>query len=367
MLYTKSQAEDFFGALRLATIEVLKNFGLPTSQGSKRYTEWEHGYPLGVTEHFTAGVGWKGSVSWLNDGPHENHVSCQMLILDRMLPAANEEYKKYSILSELEVAVLLLSDGIIPCWHAGWVNRLNFGIENRNAGMLRGQEGAWTWWPKNWKAKFPHEKLNKTPINIGGRWWEPYTHAQISANIIVGQMLYCLNGPDALDPRWFLPHSATSGRKIDTGRAFPIHLVRNAVFDQVYYLDLPWLASFEDDPSYMEDYDEEIDKEFLEGVVARQLYRDGDELPEGYELAEEPPDVDLRMLVDGGAWREYLGVTRRALHKLGYYVLPTSKKALDHDTALAVYQFQVAMGLKADKIPGLKTRKALKARIRQFH
>jgi hypothetical protein len=365
-LYSRAQADQFFKALRAASIQILSAYGLPTSQGHKRYPEWEHGYPLGVTEHFTAGPTWKGSVNWLNDGGHDNKVSCQMLILDRMIPGIGEVYSLYRELRDLRVAVLLLSDGIIPCWHAGWVNRLNFGIENRNAGPLKGSQGHWTWWAKKWTAKFPHEKLGKIPIYLDGQWWESYTHGQVAANILVGQMLYCLNGSDALDPRWFLPHSATSGTKMDTGRAFPLHDVREAVFKQYHWEELPWMIKFKMDPQYMDDYDEDMDEDFLVELAERQADREGEELPEGYNLAEEPPGADLQDLIDDGNWREELGAVRRGLHRLGYYVPGDDRPVLDNDTALAIYQFQVSMGLKSDKVPGNKTQNALAKRLQQF-
>jgi hypothetical protein len=366
LLYSKAQADEFFKALREASVTIMEHYGLPTSQGPKRYKEWKHGFPLGITEHFTAGPTWKGSVRWLNDGPHKNSVSCQMLILDRMLPPVEAIYTKYPELAGLKVTTILMSEGVIPCWHAGWVNRLNFGIENRNAGPLLGTQENWTWWAKKWTAKFPHEQLGKWPINLDGKWWEPYTHGQVVANIIVGQMLYCLNGSDALDPRWFLPHSATTGTKYDTGRAYPLHDVREAVFKQYPVEELPWLHKFKADPQYMDDYDEDMDEDFLREMAERQADREGEELPEGYEVAEEPPGADLQDLVDDGNWKEELGAVRRGLHQLGYYVPGDNKPELDNDTALAVYQFQVSMKLKADKIPGSKTQKALVKRLKQF-
>jgi hypothetical protein len=367
MLFTKAQAAEFFDALRKASVEILKHFGLPLDQGSKHYSEWKHGHPVGVTEHFTAGVTWKGSVRWLNAGGNKNSVSCQMLILDRMLPEVAAIYAKYPPLSELQVVVILMSDGIIPCWHAGWVNRLNFGIENRNAGILRGDQGDWRWWAKGWKAKFPFESLNKMPVNLDGHWWEPYTHGQVVANIIVCQMLYCLYEGD-MDPRWFLPHSATTGSKWDTGRAYPLNDVREAVFHQQAVDELIWLQNFKADPQYMDDYDEEEDAEFLQELAIRQADRDGDEdWDEDLVVLEEPPHADLQMLIDDGNWKEELGAIRRGLDRLGYYVPADDSPEMDKDTTLAVYQFQTSIKeLKADKVPGSKTQAALVKRLKQF-
>ena len=365
-LFTSTQSVEFFDALRCASVDILKHFGLPTSQGYKRYSNWAHGAPVGVTEHYTAGVTWKGSVAWLNDGGHKNKVSCQMLILDRMLPEVQPIYAKYPELKDLEVVTLLLSDGVIPCWHAGWVNRLNFGIENRNAGLLRGSKGDWRWWAKNWTARFPHGKLGKTPILIDGQWWEPYTVGQIKANILVCQHLITFSETyGGLQPAWFLPHSATEGSKFDTGKAYPLQDVRDAVFQQMPIEGIPWLKAYAADPvGYAEDIEEEDDALFLMELEQRQYDRmqgtlDKDDL-------EEMPAPELQALVQDGLWKDELDSVRRALSKLGY-VVGGQGPELDKDTALAVYQFQKSVRCKPyDKIPGDKTQKELYRRLVDF-
>jgi len=366
MLYSKQQADEFFKALREVSVEFLRYHGLPVDQGRKRYATWKEGYPIGVTEHYTAGVTWKGTVNWLNDGTNKNSVSCQMLILDRMLPEYLDIIDKYPELADLRVTTIMMSDGIIPCWHAGWVNRFTFGIENRNAGQLKYDRGKWYWWAKKWCALFPVEELGKTPVNFGGQWWEPYTFGQVCANILVCQMLHCIY-PN-LSPSWFLPHSATTGTKYDTGRAYPLDKVRSAVFAQKHIEDLIWLHDYRDCPEFMEDYEEDEDNEFILEMAFRQEdrfdYDDAHELPK--IVMEVPPEADLQYLVQEGEWKKELGAVRRALHKLGYYVPATASQTLDKDTATAVYQFQKSMGLRADKIPGSVTQEALMKRLKQF-
>lgn len=366
MLFSTQQAKVFFSALRAVSVAFLKKYGLPTDQGNKKYSDWKEGHPVGVTEHFTAGVAWKGTVRWLNDGGNDNKVSCQMLILDRMLPEYKDLISGIPELKDLQVVVLLLSDGIIPCWHAGWVNKLNFGIENRNAGPLRYDGVKWYWWANDWNAEFPVQSLGKTPQNFDGKWWEPYTFGQVCANILVCQMLYCLY--PGMDPRWFLPHSATAGTKFDTGRAYPLNDVRDAVFNQKPISDLIWLHDYKADPQYMDDYDEQEDQEFLLELALRQENRFDDvDFDEDLVVVEMPAEADLQMLVDEGKWKEELGAIRRALMKLGYHVPASSSQLMDNDTSLAVYQFQMSQSaLKNDKIPGSKTQKALMQRLKTF-
>ena len=203
-------------------------------------------------------------------------------------------------------------------------------------------------------------------MNFGGQWWEPYTFGQVCANILVCQMLRCIY-PN-LSPSWFLPHSATTGTKYDTGRAYPLDKVRSAVFAQKHIEDLIWLHDYRDCPEFMEDYEEDEDHEFILEMAFRQEdrfdYDDANELPK--IVMEIPPELDLQYLVQEGEWKKELGAVRRALHKLGYYVPATASQTLDKDTATAVYQFQKSMGLRTDKIPGSVTQEALMKRLKQF-
>jgi N-acetyl-anhydromuramyl-L-alanine amidase AmpD len=363
MLYTRKQAEEFFKAWREASIEVLDYYNLPTSPGHKT-RPWKRGHAVGVTEHFTAGVTWKGSISWLSGGSPNS--SCHAIILDRRMAEVDAIFDKYGL--DMPVLSLLLADLDAGTWHATWSNGYNFGIENRNAGPLKGIQGAWTWWANKWTKPFPYQELNKTPINIDGKWWEPYTYGQIMANITICQMLYCLYEGD-MDRRWFIPHQCISKGKMDTGRAFPLDNVRDAVFDQVAVGDLTWLHSFKADPMYMDDYDEEEDLEFLKELAERQGDRseDDDEVHD-FQVLEQPPDTELQLLVQDGNWRDELPAIRRALHLLGYHVPASDVLDLDKDTALAVWMFQTSYGgdLTVDKIPGGKTQAKLYERLKSF-
>lgn len=364
-LYTPKVAKNWIAAVRAASVEVLEYLGLPTNPGSKTRV-WKHGRPIGVINHFTAGVTWQGTVRWLN-GVRNKKSSCNMLILDRKVDEVSHIIAKYPELDELPVLVLMLSDVDEGTWHAGWANALCWGIELRNAGPLVFNLGDWHWWANDWKAKFPRDKLNKTPINIDGSWWEPYSQGQLAAAITFCQYLHCLYQDDGgLDPSWFLPHSAISKTKWDTGRAFPIHDVRFAVFDQIPVDELFWLRDFADGAGFMLDYEEEWDNKFLEEMDHRQGIRDeywGD--AEIEQCFAGPPPMDLQMLITAGDWRCELDAIRRALNKLGYTTSGRGQK-LDYETSLAVYQFQKSMGLHTDKVPGPKTQKALHKRLRDF-
>jgi hypothetical protein len=237
------------------------------------------------------------------------------------------------------------------------------GIENRNAGLLRFDGDDWFWWPKNWTSKFPVEKLGKTPINIDGQWWEPYTYGQVADNIVICQMInFVLDGK--LDLSWFLPHSAVSKHKWDTGRGYPLNDVREAVISHIPISDLHFLQNFKADPMYMDAYDELLDEDLLEGMAARQSDRGGG-LAEG-----EWDDMchSVSALVKDGPWHDELPAVRRALHALGYYVPSSASTELDMRTKQAVWTFQRSHDLSRDGVPGNKeTQPALYKRLKQFH
>jgi N-acetyl-anhydromuramyl-L-alanine amidase AmpD len=359
----KKGAEALFAALRDASIETLTRYNIPASPGFKT-KKWRHGRPRGVILHYTAGVSGIGSARWLNNMSN-TRSSCHFLVLDRKLVDVDDIYSKYADLDALPVTVLMLGGLDRATWHAGWVNDICVGIENRNAGTLKCIDETFCWWPNNWTKTFPGEELGKVPVEIDGGWWEPYTAGQVEANIILGRNLLTMYDGQ-LDRRWFLPHSAVKASKWDTGRAFPFHGVRNAVFDCDFeYWEEDWFKALGEDPSYMGDYDEEVDYEFLRQIGDRQGYRDeiwtfGDE-----EVCYGPPAPDLEALIDEGRWRDELDSVRRALNLLEYVVNGQGPE-LDADTAMAVYQFQRAVGLHADKIPGVKTQAALWERLRLF-
>ena len=333
MLYTKAEAGEILWSIRECSKEILRHYSIPESPGAKT-RPWSEGSPKGIIFHYTAGVDWKNSASWLNGG-HNPNSSCHFLILDRYLKEADAICSKYPILDNMPVLILQLADLDKGTWHATWVNGLCIGIENRNVGILRKRGNGWVWWPNNWSAKFPSDSLGKIPIEIDGQWWEPFTLGQIAANILLGQILYCYY-EGKLDPSWILPHSAVASQKMDTGRAFPLHNVREAITSQTPFERLGWL------------YNGSVNWEFSHQYEGRQ----GD-------------CVDFKRLTDSSPWREKLDVIRSALHRLGYHV-GCDNKDYDEVTERAVYIFQRSADLEADSIPGPKTQAALYARLKDF-
>ena len=357
----------FFKDLRAFTVDVLKFIKAPTSPGGK-VRSWKFGRPKGIIEHFTADVSWKGSASWLND-PKNQASSCHFMVLDRMATELAPILAKYPSLSVLPVTCLLLADLDKGTWHAGWANSMCVGIENRNVGEVRYVNGKYCWWANNWSAPLPSD-LNKTPVLINGKYWEPYTKGQIKANVIIGRYLNVLTAADGgLIKSWIIPHSCVSNQKSDTGPAYPLLDVREAMYSDVPLESLDFINKMVDDPVYTRDYDEMNDANFLKQLAERQQDRniDSEFTDDHFLKAIGTPSASLQALIQSGDWKANLDVVRRGLAKLEYYIDPSSTgPKLDLSTSTAVQLFQRSVGLTADSVPGPVTQKAIFDRMTEL-
>lgn len=352
-------AKTFFRSLRQVSVEFMRHKGLPTDPG-KKVRRWKYGYPKGLIMHYTAGVGWESTINHLN-GAQNPKSSCHFLVLDRHVDGYRAFSRKHLILESLPVSVFMLSDLDRGTFHATWANEMCVGIENRNAGLLRKIGGGWKWWPADWTTDFPHNALGKAPVMVGDRWWEPYTRSQLIANIVLGRMLNSLyQGTGGLDPSWVLPHSAIEEVKYDTGRAYPFNTIRAAALNGDSIRSMKWLSAFVD-PSAP-----------LVSIEDPPPNRDNSDRSGGMESVEylqsiAMPSAQARVLVQRGGWERELDAVRTSLHQLGYWVGCAHGSTLDPTTKLAVWQFQKAMGLDTDGIPGEEqTQPALAKRLKTF-
>lgn len=356
------EAVKFFEDLRKFSVEVLKYIKAPTGPGAK-VRKWKFGRPKGIIEHFTAGVSWKSSAAWLNN-PTNQHSSCHFLITDTLVTEVEAIRAKYPSIHFLPVTCLLLSDIKQGTWHAGWANSMCVGIENRNAGEIRKKGDKYYWWARNWTDEFP-AVLGKTPVFVNGKYWEPYTKGQIKANIHIGRALQAMTSAEGgLSRNWIIPHSCVSGQKADTGPAFPLFDVRDAVFSGNPVDQMDFISKMADDPVYIRDYDEVNDSAFLSELAARQSDRNVDEelTDKDFKNMISVPTADLQLLIKQGDWKKELDAVRRALSKLEYHVTGAGP-TLDTDTSTAVQFFQRSMGLKADGVPGDITQRAIHERL----
>lgn len=313
-------------------------------------------------KHYTAGVSLIGTCRWGNS-PDNRNSSFPFVIGDRVLPGLPA--MPDTVAPYLPVTALMLSDLRYGHWHGNWANSLTAGTENRNAGPLQKKDGKFYWW----RGEYDPEKMGKDPVLVGGQWWEPYTAPQLVANIWLTRMLVARFRDDEhpLDPRWILPHSAVKSTKLDTGRAFPMNAVRTVSIasygdDHTPPID-PWELGFvkkykkapTDTILHLEDVEEQA---YMDAMSCRAL-NDRDEGP------ILPPDSTG--LVEPGPWREKLLDVGLALSELGYYVHMKHPDDFSESLESAVWIFQTSTGsLKANSVPGSKTRKALRRRLKQF-
>jgi hypothetical protein len=239
------------------------------------------------------------------------------------------------------------------------------GIENRNAGQLVKRGDKFYWWGKNWSAEFPKE-LEKTPVFLNGQYWEPYTKEQIKANILIGRALQSLTMAEGgLSKNWVIPHSCVSNQKTDTGPAFPMHEVRDAIFSTTAIDDFDFIMRMAGGPVQVIYFSQE-DVSFSE-LSERQAGRNSDEelTDVDYKKTIGTASADAQLLVQGGDWKGKLDSVRKALSTLEYYVTG-SGSVLDLDTSTAVQFFQRAFGLKFDGVPGDVTQKAIHERMKSL-
>lgn len=355
--------KDFISRWREYSVATLRLRGIPQECGPRR-RRWEHDHPIGEIDHFTGGVSFWGSCSWGNSVKNRNS-SFPIVIADRILPDAPpmpRELAKY-----LTVTALLISDLEMGHWHGNWTNSRTVGKEHRNTGALKEEGGRFFWWG----GEYDPERLGR-PVRIDGKWYEPYSVDQLATSIWISRVLATIH---PFSPSWVLPHSAVKWGKMDTGRAFPMNMFREAVLSPVFGLvdpyELPWMGRFKKAPertlSRLE-ADEHVRYEEL------MLARSFDDDPRDEATGIEPVyDRDLGELIDGGKWQDNLPAISRGLHMLGYHVTDPAMSAGDnvvaYDDALerAVWQFQKSSPkLKDDKVPGPITQRALHKRLKMF-
>lgn len=366
MISTK-EAIEFFAQWREWSKLVLQGWGIPTNCGDRR-RKWNLGHPVGEMKHFTAGTGFIGSCRWGNS-KHNDRCSYPIVmgdrILDLALPPVPDLVKKY-----LPVTGVMLSDLDKGHWHGNWTNGFTVGVENRNCGPLRLKGGKFYWWAKEFKV----DQMGKDPVNIDGKWYEPFTAEQLVANIWLTRLLVAAYAEEEhpFDARWIIPHSAVAWGKVDTGRAFPMNLVRASAMLGTYYdrdpWDVPWIKQYKAAPDIaLGALEEEEESSFVDAMIARDIdYRDEDD-------DEEPElDDDMSTLIEGGKWRDpkHLKKVLLGLHELGYHITHDPGTDFSDESKTAVWMFQKCATRKRcgnpDKIPGPKTRRALYKRLKQF-
>jgi hypothetical protein len=253
-MFTVKEANDIYESLRVISAIILKAIGcLPEPHKPIiRTKKWRHGRFIGILYHYTGGPSGLKSMRWGNHPGWGNkssswHVTIFDRIPDNIIGELWVKHASKELRKLFPTPTIIMADWRWGTWHGNWTNDALLGVENRNTGYSGwsrlGTDGI--------------QQLGKEPIFVGGRTWEPYTREQIVSNINLGRLANGFTN-NQLDPDWVLPHSAVCGVKADTGLVYPIHTIRNEIFNSGKQDNLflkKWLQGFELSPRTKEDDD----------------------------------------------------------------------------------------------------------------
>jgi len=370
-----ANAIEFFRQLDVFSTRYCKMLGLESHFSPWGGDAYDRGEPSGAILHYTADPDFESVVRWFVNPKFNSKVSSHVVVADRALGAQAMQTEDLPLVAALPATVVLCRPPEKTAWHATWTNGQCFGVECVNAGELRTQDNGHTltWWPARDLASGPWTKPWTTPYKVATcqatRWWDPFPGDQLEAVVAVLRHVRALF-PDSLRPGWILGHEQVQGvrtrtangammqtDKRDPGPCFPLHGIRQAVFDDWRPLQQSaWFNPYRADPQWG-------DTERTRIVVAAVQAISG-------ALAPPEPGVAWARLASAltalalkpddpfGPWGKL------ALYLLGYY-MPSVERGeymipeMDTEELTSVATFQRLMGLQVDSKPGSLTRTAL--------
>lgn len=172
---------------------------------------WREGAPTGWVDHYTAGIKCSSTLRWFSKrdrGPGTTN-SCAHFVMDH------------------DGTVMVLVDPLTTVtWHATWANRTHIGIEHINAGRLaKGDNGEFLYQGRH---LYP-VKDDKPVQEISGKFWEPYTAAQLASNIALKRLIF-LAIPTLKEDKFVDHQEIDPERKEDCGPLWPLHELNDFVF-----------------------------------------------------------------------------------------------------------------------------------------
>lgn len=313
------EAREILNQLLSYTRDKSKLMGVPfESTGRNHSGPWRQGAPYGAINHYTASnmaVGPKrplGRLPVLHNRfarMGRQGVGVQFIVWDRLEERFEEFRSRYDLLAtDMPGEVSFFGDDL-AFWHASWCNRSCYGVEIRNSGRLTKRNGVYFWGQQRHRGR--------TPIRIGGTYWEPYTASQMAATLWVHRLMAAVH---PIEPVWFLGHVHVTASRRDPGPHFPIHEMRQYALGSgkdVPLDEVPFLEEFSEDDSVGRQDDPLVSEHSLHKGMYRKDW-DGDpaqELP-------EPPAEDVDDTVES------------KLASLGYYVAG----AEDYATSVRIFR-----------------------------
>lgn len=324
--YTEAEARDFFERLQVYTDAYL-SAAIPQLKGqrsSNYYEDWSEGHPIGDVLHWTGGISYVGTIRFFI----LNRIASSHAVVGKSLdPRFAQLRRDLKLEADLRAEVCQIVPPDKVAWHAGWANRYTYGIEVRNAGVLRAEpvsrktigdirhpeifsckdlsaeECKFFWWPNSWTTPFKGEV-----VKVNGVWHESWSRGSIATVITLLRYLNSLH-QGAIDPVWMLAHHQVEATKSDVVLPVPLHNIRyDVLFSNQHVDDLEWLATGYDDVEEVADPDDD-DPWMLRQMGERQADRVEEDL---YGFTFEP------RVISGVVDLPEEGVT--ALDRLGFCV-----------------------------------------------
>jgi hypothetical protein len=346
---------------------------------------WGHdtmGPVEGAILHYTADEELDRVLRWFHDPKWEARASAHVVVSDRRLGSHGALSDGLPLVADLPATVIQCRAPTQEAWHASWANQTHYGVECVSAGELRSSDGrAFTSWrskgPGAAQWTMPWKSIYKSPVQSGGRWWDPFTSRQLAAVVAVLRYLrdypgVALKRPHVVGHEQVQSVSTLTGAggkmgtdKRDMGPTCPLHGIRDAVFDGWRPLEQShWYNDYRASPTTVLG-DRELTVCRVVGAVS------GAEALPAPVVSWDRFRVAIQALPlqrdTFGAWGK-LG-----LWLLGYYMpsvdrpqgdlLTSLTGALDTDECYSVWLFQRCMGLAPDGKPGPQTKWALLERL----
>lgn len=360
----------FFDELQVFSDRFIKaNMALPESRspwGGDRVIR-----PEGAVIHYTADEDVMRVLRWFMLEKHGAKASSHVVVFDRKWGSTDKWMADLPLVQALPVTVIQCRKPTERAYHATWCNNTFYGIENIGAGELRKDKdgGFVTWQPRDKSSPewtMPWHVPYKTPVEMYGRWWSPFTKEQVAANVLI---LRHLHAEFPLQPATVVGHEQVQGVKTpeapnhdkrDPGPAFPIHGVRSAVFarpstsDGVLLETTSWFNRWASNPHFLEAERDGFVIEYAKRVSEVWAQPPASVVWKKWQSAMEALPAKGGVLpVEGKA----------AFLVLGYYMdglLP----GLTPAEVISVRMFQHMSGLTVDGDPGPKTRAMLVERLK---
>lgn len=223
---TSQEAAEVLQALVAASHACLDHLGIPRAPKGRTRPWRTPGGPEGIAYHYTGGFSGLKSLHWFNDPSWKNEESsAHVLVFDRVTPEL-ELWTKQEVSAIFRIPTLVIAELSQGTWCTNWANSRCLGVENRNGGY----------------SAFDEKVMRKPRVWSCGKHWEPYTREQMEANVQLGRLFRALRGDAIFKPEWVVGHDMIWATKRDPGSLFPLHLVRQAIWNDEPVSQLGWLA-----------------------------------------------------------------------------------------------------------------------------